>query len=194
MRQCLDLLDHCLARYQPIAKQWDESKNWELLSPMRITECDERFHFICKFREAADRTIIRFEQESHAPAGRPTECSDSESQILTTMSVYLRQFIEPPPLPGHAPAAGPARFAPGMSGRDLLGIIFRVCRELRVSDIQMRAARPVYIHTNKGMEKLEFLGILSRRQHGRDPQGTHRQPRKRQPRLRPGPIARPARR
>ena len=41
------------------------------------------------------------------------------------------------------------------------GIIFRVCRELRVSDIQMRAARPVYIHTNKGMEKLEFLGILS---------------------------------
>ena len=48
-----------------------------------------------------------------------------------------------------------------MSGRELLGIIFRVCRELRVSDIQMRASRPVYIHTNKGMEKLEFLGILS---------------------------------
>ncbi len=69
--------------------------------------------------------------------------------------------LEPPPLPGHAPAAGPARFGPGMSGRDLLGIIFRVCRELRVSDIQMRASRPVYIHTNKGMEKLEHLGILS---------------------------------
>jgi pilus retraction protein PilT len=69
--------------------------------------------------------------------------------------------LEPPPLPGHAPAAGPARFAPGMGGRDLLGIIFRVCRELRVSDIQMRASRPVYIHTNKGMEKLEHLGILS---------------------------------
>jgi twitching motility protein PilT len=76
------------------------------------------------------------------------------------MSVFSA-VIEPPPLPGHAPAAGPVRFAPGMSGRDLLGIIFRVCRELRVSDIQMRASRPVYIHTNKGMEKLEFLGILS---------------------------------
>lgn len=76
------------------------------------------------------------------------------------MSVFSAT-IEPPPLPGHAPAAGPVRFAPGMSGRELLGIIFRVCRELRVSDIQMRAARPVYIHTNKGMEKLEFLGILS---------------------------------
>ena len=76
------------------------------------------------------------------------------------MSVFPA-ILEPPPLPGHAPAAGPVRFAPGMSGQDLLGIIFRVCRELRVSDIQMRAARPVYIHTNKGMEKLEFLGILS---------------------------------
>jgi pilus retraction protein PilT len=49
----------------------------------------------------------------------------------------------------------------GMDGRDLLAIIFRVCREVKVSDIQMRAARPVYIHTNKGMEKLDFLGILS---------------------------------
>jgi len=48
-----------------------------------------------------------------------------------------------------------------MTGRQLLGIIFRVCRELRVSDIQMRAERPVYIHTNKGMEMLDFLGVLS---------------------------------
>lgn len=73
----------------------------------------------------------------------------------------ISSVLEPPPLPGLAPAAGPTRFGSGMSGRDLLGIIFRVCRELRVSDIQMRASRPVYIHTNKGMEKLEFLGILS---------------------------------
>ncbi|MCX6879551.1 MAG: ATPase, T2SS/T4P/T4SS family [Verrucomicrobia bacterium] len=69
--------------------------------------------------------------------------------------------LEPPPLPGRATAAGPVRFAANMSGRDLLGMIFRVCRELKVSDIQMRAARPVYIHTNKGMEKLDFLGILA---------------------------------
>lgn len=48
-----------------------------------------------------------------------------------------------------------------MNGRQLLGIIFRVCRELRVSDIQMRSARPVYIHTNKGMEMLDFLGVLT---------------------------------
>ena len=70
-------------------------------------------------------------------------------------------IAEPPPLPAHSQVAGPARFMPGMSGRDLLGIIFRVCAELRVSDIQMRSERPVYIHTNKGMEKLDFLGILT---------------------------------
>jgi len=76
------------------------------------------------------------------------------------MSV-LFPVLPPPPLPSSASAAGAARFAAGMSGKDLLGIIFRICSELRVSDIQMRAARPVYIHTNKGMEKLDFLGILS---------------------------------
>jgi len=76
------------------------------------------------------------------------------------MSVYSA-IAEPPALPGQSPGAVPARFMPGMRGSDLLGIIFRLCRELRVSDIQMRAERPVYIHTNKGMEKFEFLGILS---------------------------------
>ncbi len=70
-------------------------------------------------------------------------------------------ILEPPPLPGLSPASAPARFGAGQSGRELLGIIFRVCRELRVSDIQMRASRPVYIHTNKGMEKLDALGTLS---------------------------------
>jgi pilus retraction protein PilT len=70
---------------------------------------------------------------------------------------------EPPPLPVHnGPVAAP-RFAPGMDGATLLGIIFRVCKEIRVSDIQMRSDRPVYIHTNKGVEKLDFLGVLSSR-------------------------------
>ncbi len=70
---------------------------------------------------------------------------------------------EPPPLPGQQQQAEtvPVRFEPGMDGATLLGIIFRVCKELRVSDIQMRAHRPVYIHTNKGMEKLDHLGILT---------------------------------
>jgi len=79
------------------------------------------------------------------------------------MSVFT-VIPEPPPLPGTlAPTAVPVRFAPGMDGRMLLGMIFRLCKELRVSDIQMRAERPVYIHTNKGVEKLDFLGVLTAR-------------------------------
>jgi pilus retraction protein PilT len=64
----------------------------------------------------------------------------------------------PPPLPGAA--APDYRFTRDMDGQALLGLIFRVCKELRVSDIQMRSHRPVYIHTNRGMEKLEHLGVL----------------------------------
>ena len=41
--------------------------NWDLLSPQRIAECDDRFNFICKFREAAAGTIDRFEGKSHQP-------------------------------------------------------------------------------------------------------------------------------
>jgi len=70
-------------------------------------------------------------------------------------------YPTPPPLPRAAEAARPACFKEGMSGRELLGIIFLACRELTVSDIQMRANRPVYIHTNRGMEQLDRLGLLT---------------------------------
>lgn len=58
----------------------------------------------------------------------------------------------------------PLHFTTRMGGRELLGIIFRACRELQVSDIQMRSGRPVYIHTNNGMDKLDQLGLISARQ------------------------------
>ncbi|MES2657454.1 MAG: hypothetical protein V4689_02490 [Verrucomicrobiota bacterium] len=61
MKQYLALLDHCMGRYAAIAQEWDRTKNWELLSPQRITECDERFTFICRIREAAVKTIAGFE-------------------------------------------------------------------------------------------------------------------------------------
>ncbi|BCX49124.1 twitching motility protein PilT [Haloferula helveola] len=78
------------------------------------------------------------------------------------MSVFTAVHDDtPPPLPAqNGTPDAPIYFVPGMTGNQLLGIIFRVCRELRVSDIQMRSGRPVYIHTNKGVEKLERLGIL----------------------------------
>ncbi|MEM9237688.1 MAG: ATPase, T2SS/T4P/T4SS family, partial [Verrucomicrobiota bacterium] len=80
------------------------------------------------------------------------------------MSVFTAAHDDtPPPLPPAQPAVpdAPVFFQPGMNGAQLLGIIFRVCKELGVSDIQMRSDRPVYIHTNKGVEKLEHLGLLS---------------------------------
>ena len=70
-------------------------------------------------------------------------------------------IIQPPPLPGVSRRVEGVRFTVGMNGRELLGIIFRVCRELKVSDIQMRAGRSVYIHTNVGVELLDYLGILT---------------------------------
>ena len=76
------------------------------------------------------------------------------------MSV-TNSLIQPPPLPGASRLVEAARFSAGMNGRELLAIIFRVCRELKVSDIQMRAGRPVYIHTNIGVELLDYLGMLT---------------------------------
>jgi|GEM_PF-787044 len=76
MRQCLLVLDHCLARYAGIANDWTESKQWELLSPLRIAECQERRHFIGKVRDAAEQTILRLE------AGQKTE--DIKTQDIKT--------------------------------------------------------------------------------------------------------------
>jgi hypothetical protein len=66
MHQCLDVLDHCIARYETLAQEWDQTKNWELLSPQRISECEERFSFICKIRDAAEKTVLRLEG-NHPP-------------------------------------------------------------------------------------------------------------------------------
>lgn len=64
MHRYLDTLDQCLARYDTIAKQWDESKSWDLISPQRIEECQAHYSFIGKIRDAAEKTIVRFEKES----------------------------------------------------------------------------------------------------------------------------------
>jgi hypothetical protein len=67
MRQYLALLDHCISRYLAISAEWDRSKNWELLSPMRVTECKDRFVFISKLRESAEIAILRIEKKSNSP-------------------------------------------------------------------------------------------------------------------------------
>jgi len=52
-------------------------------------------------------------------------------------------------------------FQPGMSGADMLGLIFQTCDALGVSDVQIRSDLPVYIETNQGMECLTQLGALA---------------------------------
>lgn len=57
MRHYLVRLDQCIARYDEISARWTSSNSWNLLSPQRIEECDERSHFIRKIRDAAEKTI-----------------------------------------------------------------------------------------------------------------------------------------
>jgi hypothetical protein len=63
MRQFLGVLDHSLARHEALAREWDESKQWDLISGQRIAECEDRYSFICKIREACAKTITRLENE-----------------------------------------------------------------------------------------------------------------------------------
>ena len=58
-------------------------------------------------------------------------------------------------------ASASAKFQPGMTGAEMLGLIFQTCDQMGVSDVQMRSGLPVYIETNHGMECLPQLGALS---------------------------------
>jgi hypothetical protein len=73
MREVLATLDMCLTRYHTIARQWDATGNWNLLSPQRIQECQERYDFIVKIRNASEKTIRQYEnsQPPHPPAAGP---------------------------------------------------------------------------------------------------------------------------
>lgn len=63
MRHTLNLLDHCLARHGEIHTTWAAAGGYELLSPMRIAEMEDRFTFVGKIRDAAEEAIRRFESE-----------------------------------------------------------------------------------------------------------------------------------
>jgi hypothetical protein len=73
MRQFLSVLDYSLARYETIAKQWDQSKNWKLLSNQRVLECDERFDFISKIRDTSEKTILRLESKLQPQVSRESK-------------------------------------------------------------------------------------------------------------------------
>lgn len=73
--------------------------------------------------------------------------------------------LAPPPLNGASQAATitatPVINNEGAAGMDLLARIFAECEKMGVSDIQIRSNRFVFVETNKGMEQLKAVGILS---------------------------------
>ncbi len=82
MRQCLNLLDHCLARYSSISQEWKQSNNWDRLSPQRITECEERCQFIGKIRDASEKTILRLQAGKQTPDSKAHNMIRSQSDSI----------------------------------------------------------------------------------------------------------------
>lgn len=66
MRDVLGILDFSLARYDALAREWDETKQWDLISTQRINECEDRYSFVRKIRDTCEKTILRLEG-NHQP-------------------------------------------------------------------------------------------------------------------------------
>ncbi|MBK1882605.1 hypothetical protein JIN85_09270 [Luteolibacter pohnpeiensis] len=62
MRKHLELLDYCIQRYHHLSAEWQADGNWELISPYRRAECEERLQFVMGVRDAAAATITRLEK------------------------------------------------------------------------------------------------------------------------------------
>jgi hypothetical protein len=67
MRHMIGIVDTCLARHLEICREWDRTGNWELLSPLRRAEIEDRFRFITRVRESAEATIARLEGKAPLP-------------------------------------------------------------------------------------------------------------------------------
>ena len=93
MRQCLNLLDHCLARYTRICLEWDQSNQWARFSPQRIAECQERFQFIGKIREATEKTILRLEAPGNTEDPKTDDRRKNQVPVIHT---YLGPEIRCP--------------------------------------------------------------------------------------------------
>lgn len=71
MRQYLNMLDYCLMRFERESALWDEFNHWQLLSPQRVQECQERHQFIQTFRRTAAATIDRLAAGTSGISGTP---------------------------------------------------------------------------------------------------------------------------
>ncbi|WAC21572.1 hypothetical protein OVA24_09265 [Luteolibacter sp. SL250] len=68
MREYLHLMDQCIERHRLISGQWAAAGQWDLLSPMRRMEAQDRLSFTLKVRNASEQTITRLEQQEQPVA------------------------------------------------------------------------------------------------------------------------------
>lgn len=75
MRDYLGLMDQCIGRHRQISGQWKATGQWDLISPQRKQEAEDRLTFTLKIRDAAESTILRLEQGQPATTPRPASPS-----------------------------------------------------------------------------------------------------------------------
>ncbi|MEO8616185.1 MAG: hypothetical protein ABI600_13655 [Luteolibacter sp.] len=68
MRSYLNILNQCINRYETEAQVWDQTKNWELLSPAVVQEWTDRYDFVRKIRDASEEAIRIFESKHNTQA------------------------------------------------------------------------------------------------------------------------------
>ncbi len=68
MRSYLNILNQCITRYEAEARVWDQTKNWELLSPAVVQEWTDRYDFVRKIRDASEQAIRIFESKHNTQA------------------------------------------------------------------------------------------------------------------------------
>ena len=68
MRSYLNILNQCITRYETEAQVWDQTKNWELLSPAVVQEWTDRYDFVRKIRDASEEAIRIFESKHNTQA------------------------------------------------------------------------------------------------------------------------------
>ncbi|MEP2775216.1 MAG: hypothetical protein ABJQ29_02040 [Luteolibacter sp.] len=61
MREMIAVMDHAIGLYSHLANEWLEKGLWENLSPLRLSESEERLYFILKIRQSQEEGIRRLE-------------------------------------------------------------------------------------------------------------------------------------
>jgi hypothetical protein len=79
MKEILQVMDQSIGLYSYLSDEWLENGLWENLSELRITEAQERLHFVLRIRDSHEKAIRRLE-------GFPDNSSASSRSISNEVS------------------------------------------------------------------------------------------------------------